>query len=105
MIPVIMEIDADFLSLSEIPEIILKCWTEPNASRLTHSALTWTHKFSCKITGKNCEIPKLEKHWENLDKTLKDYWKFNWKINIGKRDTLANTGKSFHSFPRLVFYL
>ena len=105
MIPVIMEIDTDFLGLFQIPDITLTCRMELNAWRLIYSALTWTRKFSCKITGKHCEIPKLEKHWENLGKTLKDYWKFNWKINIGKRDTLANIGKSFHSFPRLVFYL
>ena len=60
MIPVIIEIDTDFLGLFQIPDITLTCQTEPNASRLIYSALTWTRKFSCKINSvyKNNKLHK-----------------------------------------------
>ena len=60
MIPVIIEIDAGFLGLFQIPDITLTCRTEPNASRLIYSALTWTRKFSCKINSvyKNNKLHK-----------------------------------------------
>ena len=90
MIPVIMEIDTDFLGLFQIPDITLTCRMELNAWRLIYSALTWTRKFSCKITGKHCEIPKLRKPWQNIERLLEiqlenQYWKKrytcqHWKV-------------------------
>jgi len=52
-------------------------------------------------TGKNSEIPKLDKHGKILGKILENYWKFSWRTNIGKRDTLTNIGKSCNHLPRL----
>ena len=93
MIPVIREIDTDFLGLFQIPDITLTCRMELNAWRLIYSALTWTRKFSCKITGKNWKnkIGKtLGKPWENIERLLaiqleNQYWKKRytyqrWKV-------------------------
>ena len=94
MIPVIMEIDTEFLGLFQIPDITLTCWMEPNASRLIYSALTWTHKFSHKISQEKIvrfqNWKNIEKPWENIERLLEiqlenQYWKKrytyqHWKI-------------------------